>query len=102
MNPFRLFLAGLVALTMTSCAMKETTTLVEDTAYLVFHNAERGMVFQLDGGSPQSLLTSPGEVRYEIAPGKHTLTVSDDGTVLLERVFFLSTGQVFEISIPNQ
>lgn len=97
-----ILLVGLPAAACGGCAMTETTAQLPDAAFLVFHGAERGMVFRLDGGDPQSLLTSPGEVRYEIPPGKHALVVSAGDEVIVERSIFLSTSQVFEVAIPRR
>ena len=97
------FLIGFMAFSvLTSCAIQESTSQLEDTAFLVFQDVSPGLEFQIDEAPPMSISSSSREVRYEIKPGKHTVSVTRDGHEIVTRLFFLSTGQVFVLRIPGE
>lgn len=85
-----------------SCAIQESTSQLEDTAFLVFQDARPGLEFQLDEAPPMAISSASYEVRYEIQPGRHTVSVTRDGKEIVTRLFFLSTGQVFVLRIPGE
>lgn len=91
----------LLFLSPIGCAMQESVTLRPDVAYIVFRDAGPEMVFHLDDGEARVISYGPGETRYGIPPGKHTVEVREKDVVLARRVIFLSTGQVFEFPIPR-
>lgn len=98
-----LILASISLVTvLPGCAMVETTTQVEDVAFLTFKGVADGASFQLDGGTPQQIERWPDSVRYQIAPGRHSLIVSRNGDVIVRREIYLTTGQVFELSLPQE
>ncbi len=97
------FVIGFMAIAvLPSCAIQESTSQLEDTAFLVFQDARPGLEFQLDEAPPMAISSASYEVRYEIRPGKHTVSVTRDGNEIVTRLFFLSTGQVFVLRIPGE
>lgn len=92
-------LLGLTALLLFSgCGYKEGVKTDAQRAYLFFSGHVEGALISIDGGTAFEVQAGPNN-RYETSPGKHTLEVIKDGTVIIKRVIFIDDGVAKEINI---
>jgi len=95
-----------------ACGYREGILQKEPVSYLWFTgNVERSMV-SIDGGEPFALQVTDlprdasskeGEakyVHYKLSPGKHRITVTRDGQIVVDRVLILENENIREIQVP--
>ncbi len=92
-----LALAGPISV---GCALKRTTAQTVDTGYLSFRGERGGLLLQVDENEPRSLAISGRDVRFEIAPGRRHVRVRRGKDIVVDRVVFVSHGEVFEVVLP--
>jgi hypothetical protein len=102
MSKLFVVLSAMLLLSNSSCALREATTLSSDSAFLSFEGTGSGLEFRLEDLESIPISNPSRDVRYEIVPGTHTVTVSRDGIDVVSRVFFLSSGQSFVLRIPGE
>lgn len=98
-----LFLFSLLA-TTSACSYNtyssgQTTT--DPVSYLYFSGNITDAEVSIDG-APSFLVTKAGpKQQYKVIPGKHTIIVTKQGKVVVQRSVLLGDGHEKEISIPN-
>jgi hypothetical protein len=103
---------SLILLILTSCGYREGVLQKEPVSYLWFTgNVDKAMV-SIDGGAPFALQTSgyaqdnsSGSseakfIHYKLSPGKHSITVTRDGQIIVDRVLILENENTREIQVP--
>ena len=72
----------------------------EPVSYLYFTGNIEGAEVSIDG-APVFIVTKSGaKQQYKVTPGKHTIVVSKQGTVIVNRSVLLGDGHEKEIQIP--
>ena len=95
MNKFVILFIGI--LLISGCGITEGTIQKAERSYLVFSGNLENVKVQIDDLEP---FAPAGGKQYQVSPGKHTVTASRDGRLVLNRVL-ISQGQVAtEIIIP--
>jgi hypothetical protein len=73
----------------------------EPVSYLYFSGNITDAEVSVDG-APSFLVTKAGpKQQYKVTPGKHTITVTKQGKVVVQRNVLLGDGHEKEISIPQ-
>ena len=85
---------------VSSCAFKEGTTQLGDTAYLTFSGNASGLTLQVDEAAPIPMQGGDTDTLYEIAPGKRHVRVWESSQIIVNRDIFVSNGQTFKIALP--
>ena len=76
------------------------STTVEPVSYLYFTGNIEGAQVSIDN-APAFLVTKSGvKQQYKVTPGKHTVVVSKQGSVVVKRSLLLGDGHEKEINIP--
>jgi hypothetical protein len=87
----------------------ESTNQVNDSAFLQLEGNFLNTQLTLDNGTPIVLtkisietftLNGKEVTRFPISTGKHTITVSRSGTVIVNRVIYVSNSNTFEVVVP--
>lgn len=75
---------------------------VDAVAFLLFLGAPEGALADLEQEGRKIWSAQPVEARnrYQVKPGVYRLTVSKDGTPVVDRQIFLGDQQVFEVRVP--
>ncbi len=89
------------------CGSYKETVQVDDRGYLLLIGETKGNVVIIDGGSPIDLyrdtrsydLEGQKATKIELLIGSHTLKVTKDGVLTVNRKFYLSTGTSFEVKL---
>lgn len=100
-----LIIVGL--LMITGCGKYSQTVQVSDDAYLLLIGDTTGYVVVIDNDSPIDLendttsfgLNGKTATKIKILTGTHTLKVTKNGNVTINRKFFVSTGTSFEVNL---
>lgn len=85
---------------VSSCAFKEGSTQLANTAFLTFSGSANGLTLQVDENTPIPMQNGENDTLYEIAPGKRHVRVWQSSQVVVNRDIFVSRGQTFEIALP--
>ena len=104
MNILKTLLIALFLLIGTACSSYNTyssgTTSIEPVSYLYFTGNIEGAEVSIDE-APAFLVTKSGaKQQYKVTPGKHQITVSKQGNVVVKRNILLGDGHEKEINIP--
>ena len=87
----------------------ESTNQVNDSAFLQLEGNFLNTQLTLDKGTPIELtedyiktfsLNGKEVTRFPISTGKHTLTITRSGTVIVNRVIYVSNSNTFEVVVP--
>jgi len=87
----------------------ETTNQVNDSAFLQLEGNFLDTQLTLDGGTPITLnadsietfsLRGKKVTRFPVSTGKHTIKVTRSGTVVVNRVIYVSNSNTFEVVVP--
>jgi|TARA_B110000967_G_C18549844_1_gene394805 hypothetical protein len=87
----------------------ESTNQINDSAFLQlegdFFNTQltldEGAAVELTEGSIKTFsLNGRKVVRFPITTGKHTLTITRSGNVIVNRIIYVSNSNTFEVVIP--
>jgi hypothetical protein len=98
---------SLILLVITSCGYREGVLQKEPVSYLWFTgNVDKAMA-SIDGGAPFALQidnTSGSSeakfIHYKLSPGKHRITVTRDGQIIVDRTIILENENTREIQVP--
>lgn len=101
-----LFIIGL-ALTLIACGSFQQTTQVDDKAYLLIIGEPTGSIVTIDNGPPMELgkdtssfeLNGVTATKIEISIGTHTVKITKNGDIQVNRKFYVSTGNSFEVKL---
>jgi len=104
MNIIRtLFIFSLLSMT-SACSYNTYSsgqTTAEPVSYLYFSGNITGAEVSIDG-APSFLVTKVGsKQQYKVTPGKHTIIVTKQGKIVVQRSVLLGDGHEKEINIPN-
>ncbi|MFV0347443.1 MAG: hypothetical protein ACK5JO_02570 [Halodesulfovibrio sp.] len=96
---FILFAAG--------CGAHEGVVISAEEAWLSFTGDTRGAMLSLDGADEIQLRpagyakdSSSKQKWYQVAPGKHSVRITRNGAVVVDRVILVDKGQTREVFIP--
>jgi hypothetical protein len=87
----------------------ESTNQVNDSAFLQLEGNFLNTQLTLDKGTPVELteksietftLNGKEVTRFPISTGKHTIKVSRSGTVIVNRIIYVSNSNTFEVVVP--
>ena len=101
-----LFIFG-VMLALSACGTYQQTVQVDDKAYLLIIGEANGNVVTIDNGKPLELekdtasfdLNGVTTTKIEIAIGTHTVKIIKNGELKVNRKFYVSTGNSFEVKL---
>lgn len=105
MNIIRtLFIFSLLVIT-SACSSYNTyssgQTTAEPVSYLYFSGNITGAEVSIDD-APSFMVTKAGpKQQYKVTPGKHTIVVTKQGKVVVQRNVLLGDGHEKEINIPQ-
>ncbi|MBL4942583.1 MAG: hypothetical protein JKY81_13090 [Colwellia sp.] len=104
MNILRAIIISVLLILASACSSYNTystgSVTTEPVSYLYFSGNIEGAEVSIDG-APAFLVTKSGaKQQYKVTPGKHTIVVSKQGTVVVERNILLGDGHEKEIHIP--
>ncbi|PCI52252.1 MAG: hypothetical protein COB45_13620 [Gammaproteobacteria bacterium] len=99
-----LFIFSLLAIT-SACSSYNTyssgQTTAEPVSYLYFSGDIIGAEVSIDG-APSFVVTKAGpKQQYKVTPGKHTIIVTKQGNMVVQRNVLLGDGHEKEINIPH-
>lgn len=92
---------ALVAASMTSCELVETSRQLPDSGYVTLDRAPEGWMLQVDEGAPVPVQDARGGVRYTLPSGRHRIRLMDGPEVRYDRYIFVSAGQGVQIEVPQ-
>jgi hypothetical protein len=101
-----LFIFGAM-LALTACGTYQQTVQVDDKAYLLIIGEANGNVVTIDNGKPLELekdttsfdLNGVTATKIEVSIGTHTVKISKNGELKVNRKFYVSTGNSFEVKL---
>lgn len=101
-----LFSLGIM-LVLTACGSYQQTVQVDDKAYLLIIGEASGNVVTIDNGKPLELerdtssfdLNGVTATKIEVSIGTHTVKIIKDGELKVNRKFFVTTGNSFEVRL---
>jgi len=101
MNIIKISVVTVFFLFISACSSYSTgSTTVEPVSYLYFTGNVEGAQVSIDN-APAFLVTKSGvKQQYKVTPGKHTIVVSKQGSVVVKRSLLLGDGHEKEINIP--
>ena len=85
---------------VSSCAFREGTTQLANTAFLTFTGDANGLTLQVDEAAPIPMQSGNSGTLYEVAPGKRHVRIWNDTQIVVNRSIFVSLGHTFEIALP--
>jgi len=96
-----------IMLTLTACGMYQQTVQVDDKAYLLIIGDPSGNVVTIDNAKPIELekdtvsfdLNGATATKIEITIGAHTVKIVKNGKLKVNRKFYVSTGNNFEVRL---
>jgi hypothetical protein len=94
-----LLVALLISSIFVSCGGYTTETIQKaEKSFLKFIGTPQGTMIAIDDGT--SFAYNPEIQLYSLAPGKHTVKVSRNGQMLIDRTVFLDNQVIMEIEVP--
>tara|TARA_B110001454_G_C12659071_1_gene408751 strand:+ start:343 stop:657 length:315 start_codon:yes stop_codon:yes gene_type:complete len=104
MNILKTLIVTVLFMLTSACSSYNTyssgSTTAEPVSYLYFSGNVEGAEVSIDD-APAFLVTKSGvKQQYKVTPGKHTIKVSKQGIVIVERSILLGDGHEKEIYIP--
>lgn len=91
-------IAACLMVMLVACGYQEGIVQKSDKGYLKFSGKTENVSVKIDGAEPFSL--KDGDVVYKLTPGKHTVTVSRNGQVVIDRVLIIDNQVTKEVEIP--
>jgi uncharacterized lipoprotein YajG len=94
-------------LMVTGCGTYRQSVQVDDNAYLLLIGEPAGNIVTIDNGKPIELgketesfdLNGKIATKIQVPIGTHTLKVTKDGDLVVNRKFYVSTGGSFEVQL---
>jgi hypothetical protein len=92
-----------------ACGYQEGVVLKAERSYLKFTGNWPNATVQIDAMQPFDLRppgpsndpkTSPDNTLYQVSPGRHRITVTRGGNVVVDRVLILENQVTMEVQIP--
>ena len=87
-------------LALGGCASKQGIIQRDDKAYLQLSGSCEGVSLQIDDHDPIQVVGACEDSKFSVAPGRHTLKLYRDGTLILERLVLFSASQTSEVTLP--
>jgi len=102
----KLLLILVTTFVVTACGTYSESVQVDDKAFLLLIGDPDGYVVTIDDGKPMDLakdthsfsLNGKQATKIEVSTGSHTVLITKDGAVTVNRKFFVSTGTSFEVA----
>ena len=103
----KLFILSL-ALLLVSCGSFKSQTQVDNYSYLQIVGEVDGEELSIDGRGGIVLgdttesfdLNGKTVTKIRVEKGKHTMKISRNGKLIVNRVFYVSEGNIFEVELP--
>jgi hypothetical protein len=107
MKRILIVVASLLLLVLSGCGTYSQSVQVDDHAYLLLTGNPEGNVVVIDDGKPIDLsketksfvLNGQQATKIKIPIGKHTVKVAKNGVLMINRVFYVSSGNSFEVEL---
>jgi hypothetical protein len=99
----KVILITFLLLFLCSCGYNEGIVQKTERSYLKFVGNWQSAYIQVDDLKPFTLdeyYNSAEGKQYEVSPGKHSITVTKNGAVVVNRILFLDNQTTMEIAIP--
>lgn len=101
-----LFILGIM-LALTACGSYQQTVQVDDKAYLLIIGEPGGNIVTIDNGKALELekdtasfdLNGVTATKIEVSIGTHTVKITKNGELKVNRKFYVSTGNSFEVRL---
>lgn len=100
MKKLRLIVLLTLLTFMSGCGYKEGVHSAERTSYLYFTGNAKGAEVHIDDTSSFIVEKIGVNEQYKVAPGKHVITITKDGNILVKRELLLGDGIAREINVP--
>ncbi len=109
MKPLNIIIACLFLFTLCSCSSHyRSVNQVNDQALLQLSGNFLNTELSIDGGDNVIIdekvkiyeLNDKQVVEFPISTGKHSVKIFKDGLMIVNRVFYSSNGNVFEVVVP--
>ncbi len=98
-----LFIFSLLTIT-SACSSYNTynsgQTIAEPVSYLYFTGSIKGAEVTIDDAPPFLVAKAGPKQQYKVTPGKHTIIVTKQSKVVVQRSVLLGDGHEKEINIP--
>lgn len=104
MNLLKTFVITFLFMLTSACSSYNTyssgSTTTEPVSYLYFTGNTEGAEVSIDEAAAFLVTKSGVKQQYKVTPGKHTIVVFKQGTIVVKRNVLLGDGHEKEISIP--
>ncbi len=94
----QLLATAITLLLLAGCGYKEGVVTGDAKAYLFFTGMTEGAQVSIDGGDAFGV-EAGRDHQYRILPGKHRVSVTRDGRLLVDREIYVGDGVAKEIGI---
>ncbi|MFV1985099.1 MAG: hypothetical protein ACC657_16240 [Thiohalomonadales bacterium] len=92
---------------ISSCSTYRQSVQVDEKSYLLLIGEHRGNVIIIDDGKPINIddetvsfdLNGKTATKIQISTGSHTLKIMKNGTLTVNRKFYVSAGKSFEVQL---
>lgn len=103
----KFLLTAAVLLLVTGCGTYRQSVQVDDNAYLLLIGEPTGNIVTIDDGRPIDLametqsyyLNGKTATKIQVPTGTHTVRITKDGKLTVNRKFYVSTGTSFEVQL---
>ncbi|CBL46271.1 Hypothetical protein HDN1F_26880 [gamma proteobacterium HdN1] len=99
-------LLGCIVLLLAACGSFKSTTQTEEGTFLQLVGSVENATLQLDdatldlNNTRDFNLNGKRVTKIAIQPGQHRVTITRDGSTLVDRRIFVTEGNAFEINLP--
>ena len=103
MNTLKIIIVAALLFLTSACSYNtyssgESTS--EPVSYLYFTGNIAGASVVIDDAAAFNVILAGSKNQYKVTPGKHTITISKGGNVVVKRSVLLGDGHEKEINIP--
>jgi len=103
----KLLLLLAIALTLVGCGTYQQTTQIDDSAYLLIIGDPSGSIVTIDNAKPLKLgedtvsfdLNGKTATKIKLSTGTHTVKIMKNGKLKVNRKFYVSSGNSFEVRL---
>lgn len=107
MKNFQTIVFSISLLILSGCGTYSQAVQVDDRAYLLLIGSPYGSVISIDNGKPINLgsettsfnLNGKKATKIEISIGKHSIKIIKYGVVTVNRSFYVTNGNSFEVQL---
>ncbi len=100
-------LGMVLSLSLTACGTYQQTVQVDDKAYLLVIGQADGSILTIDNDRPMEMgkdtksfdLHGETATKIQVPVGMHTVKITRNGVLMVDRKFFVSNGTSFEVRL---